>query len=82
MQKPQKSKQSPLSNFDSLPSDAFVRLPTVCALWSVSPSTLWRFVESGEIPKPYKVGPRVRCWKVRELRDYLAAYGQEVRHAH
>lgn len=72
------SNQSPLTLFDTLPADAFVRFPVVCALWGVSASTGRRLVDSDEIPKPYKVGPRVRCWKVRELRDCLAAYGQEV----
>ncbi len=72
------SNHSPLTSFDTLPANAFVRLPTVCSLWAISPSTLWRFVASGEIPRPHKIGPRVRCWRVGDLRDRLAAYGQKV----
>ena len=70
--------QSPLTSFDTLPSDSFVRLPVVCALWSVSPSTAWRLVESGTLPRPHKIGPRVRCWRVGDLRSRLAAYGEEA----
>jgi predicted DNA-binding transcriptional regulator AlpA len=69
-------KDSPLKSFDTLPSNAFVRFPVVCALWAVSASTGRRFVEAGVIPNPYKIGPRIRCWRVGDLRDRLAAYGQ------
>ena len=71
-----KPKDSPLIHFDTLPADAFVRFPIVCALWSVSASTGRRLIDADEIPKPYRIGPRVRCWRVGDLRDCLAARGK------
>jgi predicted DNA-binding transcriptional regulator AlpA len=60
-----------LQSFDSLPSSAFVRLPTVCALLAVSEATIWRRVQAGLIPTPRKLGPRVTGWNVGELRNHL-----------
>jgi len=54
--------------FDELPDSAFVRAPTVCALYGISLATTWRWSESGRLPKPVKIGPRVSAWSVRALR--------------
>lgn len=57
-----------LENFDVLPDSAHVRLPTVCGLYGVGPATVWRYVKSGKIPQPKKIGPRIAAWNVGELR--------------
>lgn len=62
-----------LSGFDSLPDAAFVRLPTVAALFATSPSNVWRWVKSGLIPSPKKLGPQTTVWSVKELRQALSA---------
>jgi predicted DNA-binding transcriptional regulator AlpA len=62
-----------LRNFDELPDAAFVRLPTVKALFNVSAPTVWRWSRNGFLPKPYKNGPRVTTWNVGELRAVLSA---------
>jgi predicted DNA-binding transcriptional regulator AlpA len=67
------SVDSALSGFDSLPDAAFVRLPTVAALFATSPSNVWRWVKSGLIPSPKKLGPQTTVWSVKELRQALAA---------
>lgn len=62
-----------LENFDRLPASAFVRLPVVAALFGCSAPTVWRRVQSGHIPQPRKLGPRVTAWNVGELREALSA---------
>jgi len=32
-----------------------------------SPATLWRFVDEGRFPPPYKLSPRITAWKVDEI---------------
>ncbi|OFZ85783.1 MAG: hypothetical protein A2V78_02455 [Betaproteobacteria bacterium RBG_16_64_18] len=65
-----------LTNFDALPGTAFVRLPTVCALFAISPATAWRRAKSGELPAPKKIGERIAAWQVGELRAALAAMSE------
>nr|WP_077731898.1 AlpA family phage regulatory protein [Methylocaldum sp. 14B] len=60
-----------LENFDRLPDSAYVRQPIVEALYACSPSTVWRRVRDGSIPKPEKLGPRSTAWNVGLLRQSL-----------
>lgn len=63
--------QDSIQNFDLLPDAAFVRLPVLLKLYACSPATIWRGVESGRIPKPKKLSPRVTAWNVGKLREAL-----------
>ena len=63
-----------LTNFDALPGTAFVRLPTVCALFGIAPATVWRRAKSGALPAPRKLGERIAAWQVAELRAALTAF--------
>lgn len=58
-------------NFDDLPDSANVRLPVVQLLYGCSPSSVWRGVKAGRIPKPRKLSPRTTCWRVGDLRKAL-----------
>jgi predicted DNA-binding transcriptional regulator AlpA len=60
-----------LSNFDTLPDSARAALPVVCALFSVSPATVYRRVKAGDLPAPIKDGYCAR-WIVGDLRKKLA----------
>lgn len=62
-----------LTNFDVLPNIAFVRLPTVCAVYGIAPATVWRRVKAGLMPAPKKIGDRLSGWQVGEIRADLAA---------
>ena len=64
--------QTPLSNFDTLPSCGFVRITVVMALLGVSSSTVWRLVGAGTL-KTYKLTPRTTGINVGELRAMLAS---------
>ncbi len=64
-----------LAQFDSLPASAHVRLPTVAALHGIGPATVWRWVRSGRLPQPVKLGPNTTAWNVGALRQALAQAG-------
>jgi len=64
-----------ISNFDSMPGSAYVRLPTVCALFGISVPTAWRWVKAGRLPAPRKLGPRVSGFNVAALRRVLQQQG-------
>lgn len=65
--------QAELSNFDLLPDQAYVRMPTVQALHAdMSAASVWR--NSGKtIPAPYKLTAGVTAWNVGELRRSFAS---------
>jgi len=54
-----------------LPSEGFVRQPVVLAVFATSKTTLWRWVSSGQFPRPYKLSPGTVAWDVQELRDHM-----------
>lgn len=60
-----------LSDFDSLPNTANVRLPVVMGLYGVSAATVWRNIKNGNIPKPRKLTSRTTVFNVGELREAL-----------
>lgn len=76
----QKTEQKPvldaLANFDSLPDSANVRIKVVTALYGVGSATVWRWVQSGRLPKPRKIGPNTTAWRVGELRRAAAEQEQ------
>lgn len=63
---------SNLSQFDSLPSSAYVQVNTVAGLIGVSRATIWRMVQRGQLPAPKKLSDRATRWNVGELRAVLA----------
>ena len=61
--------------FNSQPDDGLVQIHTPCAIFSCSPATIWRWVDSGKFPNPHKMG-RLTVWRVGDLRAALAKVGQ------
>ena len=64
-----------LAQFDTLPESAHVRLPTVAALHGISAPTVWRWVKTGRLPAPVKLGPNTTAWHVGTLRRAMAQAG-------
>lgn len=61
----------------ALPEDdeAFVREPTVLAVFPIS-KTSWREgIKAGKYPEGVLLTPRCRAWKVKEIRQLLAELG-------
>ena len=44
-----------------------IRLPEVLAIVPVSKSTWWAGVKPGSYPPPIKLGPRLTCWRLKEV---------------
>jgi len=61
-----------LLHFDLLPDSAFIRLPVLIALFSISKATIWRRVNDGTLPKPIKLSIRTTVWRVGDIRNALA----------
>jgi predicted DNA-binding transcriptional regulator AlpA len=53
--------------------DAFVRLPTVLAVYPVGETSWWNGVADGRYPAPVKLSKRVNGWRVGAIRRLLAA---------
>ena len=71
-----------IPNFDEFPDSAMVRLaqlvrdpnhPERPTPLPFSSATFWRRVKDGSFPKPVKLGERITCWRVGDVRAWLAA---------
>tara|TARA_B110000503_G_C7018140_1_gene358589 strand:+ start:170 stop:397 length:228 start_codon:yes stop_codon:yes gene_type:complete len=67
----QRLQQEVLRNFEYLPKESMVRLPTIMALYSLSKSTILREIKRGNIPPPIKLTHRTTAWKVDDIRQNL-----------
>lgn len=62
-----------ISNFDSLPDDAFIRLKELLE-FSVIPfsaTTIWRKVRARTFPQPEKISANIVAWRCRSIREWL-----------
>lgn len=53
--------------------DAFIRKPTVLAVYPVGETTWDRGVAAGRFPRPVRLSPRIVAWRVGEIRELLAS---------
>ena len=67
----QKLQQEVLRNFNFLPDNSLVRLPTLMALYGLSKSTILREIKRGNLPKPIRLSLRTTAWKVKDIRGNL-----------
>ena len=49
-----------------------IRLPQVLKLVPVSRSTWWEGVRKGIYPKPVKLGPKITCWLLADIRNLIS----------
>lgn len=66
--------------FDELPDRTLVRITQLVrgpknqgqpVPLPISAASLWRKVANGSFPAPTKLGARIACWKVGEVREWL-----------
>lgn len=57
----------------TVPSEGFVRLRTVLAMFPVSRWEWARGVREGRYPQPVQLTARVRVWKVADIRALIEA---------
>lgn len=53
-----------------------IRCKELCELFSVSRSTIWRWVQNGRLPKPLRLGPNVVGWPEDVIERLLSAPGE------
>lgn len=80
---PEVQRSSPaMPSFDEFPDSALVRQaqlvrdpnhPGRPTPLPFSTATFWRRVKDGSFPKPVKLGERITCWRVGDVRAWLAA---------
>jgi prophage regulatory protein len=73
-----KKTQDSSKNF-TLPSEGYVRLPTILKVFPVGKSTFWKRVADGEFPQPVKLGSRTSAWRVADVRKMIASYDDQAK---
>jgi prophage regulatory protein len=53
--------------------DRLLRLPEVARTIGVSRATIYRYVDSGRLPRPVKVSTRCIAWRASEIAAWMAA---------
>lgn len=59
----------------NLPTEGFVRLPTVLSVFGVSKNTYLDGAKAGKYPQGRLLSPRCRVFPVSEIREKLAELG-------
>lgn len=57
-----------------LPSEGFVRLPQVLAVFPVSPAHFWEGVKKGIFPAGLSLSEKVTVWAVEDIRKLIEHY--------
>ena len=52
-------------------ADKLFRLEEVLDRIPVSKSTWWKGVSDGRYPKPVMLGPRLPCWRLRDIQQLM-----------
>lgn len=74
------SSKARIPSFYELPDSAMVRIAQLVrgpksqgqpVPLPISAASLWRKVANGSFPAPTKLGPRIACWRVSEVRAWL-----------
>ncbi|MGE5384959.1 MAG: helix-turn-helix transcriptional regulator [Betaproteobacteria bacterium] len=56
-----------------LPAKRALRKPAVLERTGLSNSSLYRLIQQGKFPAPYKLSERLSAWNEAEIDDWLAA---------
>lgn len=55
-----------------------MNLNDILTLLGISKSTLYRLIEAGKFPAPFKLGERLNAWRVETIETWLEAKGGEA----
>lgn len=47
-----------------------LRMPDILALLGISKATLYRMVEEGQFPAPFKIGKRLNGWRLTDIQAW------------
>jgi predicted DNA-binding transcriptional regulator AlpA len=62
-----------------LPETGFIRAKQLLGdaknppILPIKKTTLWKWVADGKLPKPIRLSRGVTCWRVEDIRDFLAS---------
>ena len=55
-----------------------LRLPAVLELIQLSRSTVYAMLKNDDFPKPLKLGPRARAWRLEDVENWLEGRRRDV----
>lgn len=61
-----------IENLDAMPDCGFVAARSLAAWLGVSQVTVWRWVKTGQLPAPKKLGANTTRFQIGEVRAALA----------
>lgn len=64
-----------LTNFNSLPTEGFVRLNQVLKVFPISKTSWYEGVKAGVYPAPIKLSERCSAYKVEDIRKLISTTG-------
>jgi len=78
--KKQRTHTARIQPTDGLSDEALIRLPTVCALTGLAPSTIWRKIKEGKFPSPVRhpSSNRIAVWQFGAVRRHLAEQAEPL----
>jgi predicted DNA-binding transcriptional regulator AlpA len=56
---------------EEIQSHRLIRLPEVLQLVPIAKSTWWLWVSQEKAPAPIKLGPRVTCWRLSAVLEFI-----------
>ncbi len=59
---------------NELPTEGFIRLPQVLAVFPVSKTRFLEGIKTGKYPEPIKLGARTNAWRVSDIRKLIAKF--------
>ncbi len=62
----------------SLTRDAYLRLTDVRSVTGLGRSTIYRQINAGEFPRPYRLGGRAVGWKRSEIENWVENRAQAL----
>jgi prophage regulatory protein len=72
--KPDQEKRNKITYIPApLPSEGFVRLPSILAVLGISKNTFLNGIKAGKYPAGQLLGPRTRVWPVSQIRALLSS---------
>ena len=64
------------TQLQTIPETGYIRLATLIDFIPFSKSTVWRKVNAGKFPKPYKLSENITAWKAEDIRNWMDKIGQ------
>lgn len=59
-------------------ADTLLRRPEVEARTGLARSTIYKWIQDGEFPRPVKLGARIVAWRESDIDDWLSQRGAEA----